>query len=118
MLDPVVQGLTAVSSRSAYAAPLVFLAGAASSVGPCVAPRFIAIAGMTAGKSRLQTAVLVAAFVCGLTATYAAFGAVSPLLARATEWSTFTYVIVAIVLGAGGVVTLWRGGPACVHVSH
>lgn len=115
MIDPISQGLTAVSVRSAYAAPLVFLAGAVSSIGPCVAPRFIAVAGLAAGKSRREAVALVLAFVGGLTATYAAFGAVSSLLGRATQLSTYTYVVVAVALAAGGLVTLWRGQGECGH---
>lgn len=116
MFDPVAQGLAAVSTRSVYAAPLVFLAGAVSSIGPCVAPRFIALAGLSAGKTRRQTVSLALSFVAGLTATYAAFGAVSSLLGRAAELSTYTYIAVAIALAAGGCVTLWRGQNECVHL--
>lgn len=115
MFDPVSQGLAAAAARSAYAAPLAFLAGAVTSVGPCVAPRFIAIAGMTAGAPRIRVWSLVAAFVAGLTATYAAFGAVSSLLARATAFSTYTYVLVAVALALSGVITLWRDGDRCDH---
>lgn len=116
MFDPVAQGLAAVGTRSAYAAPLVFVAGAVTSIGPCVAPRFIAVAGMAAGKTRARALVLAAAFVAGLTATYAAFGAISSLLARATSFSTYTYVLVAIALALSGLVTLWRGESRCDHV--
>jgi thiol:disulfide interchange protein DsbD len=113
MLDPISQALAAVSSRSAYAVPLVFAAGAASSIGPCVAPRFIAAAGLAAGKTRSRAVGLVFAFVAGLTSTYAAFGAVSSLLGRAVQLSTYTYWAVAVALAAGGCVTLWRGEKTC-----
>lgn len=115
MFDPISQGLAAVSARSVYAPALVVLAGAASSIGPCVAPRFIAVAGLTAGKSRAHALALVGAFVAGLTATYAAFGAVSSLLGRATQLSTYTYVAVAAALALGGVMTLWHGQSDCGH---
>lgn len=116
MFDPISQGLTAVSTRSGYAPPLVLLAGAVTSVGPCVAPRFIAVAGLAAGKSRRQALVLVLGFVAGLVAAYAAFGAVSSLLVRATQLSTWVYIIVAAALATGGVVTLWRGQNRCAHM--
>lgn len=116
MFDPISQGLAAVSTGSAYAPALIFAAGAVTSVGPCVAPRFIAVAGLAAGKSRKDTILLACAFVAGLTATYAAFGAVSSLLGRATQFSIYTYVGVAIALALGGVATLWREERTCRHV--
>lgn len=115
MLDPITQGLAAAGTRSVYAAPLIFVAGAASSVGPCVAPRFIAVAGLTAGKSRAQSLVLILAFVAGLTAIYASFGAVASLLGRASQLSTWTYATVALALAAGGLISLWRGQVQCSH---
>jgi cytochrome c-type biogenesis protein len=113
MFDPIAQGMGAVSARSAYAPLLVFAAGAVTSIGPCVAPRFIAVAGLAAGKSRRQTVMLVASFIGGLTSTYAAFGAVTSLLGRATQLSAYTYSAVALALAAGGVVTLWRDRAGC-----
>lgn len=115
MFDPISQALAAVGARSVYAAPLVFITGACTSVGPCVAPRFIAIAGLTAGKSSLQAVVLILAFVSGLTAMYASFGAVASLLVHAAEFSTWTYAAMALALAAGGLVTLWRGQVQCSH---
>lgn len=115
MLDPVSQSLAAVSTGSVTAVPLVFLAGAATSIGPCVAPRFIAVAGMAAGKTRGQTLSLAAAFIAGLTVTYAAFGAVSSLLIRAAQLSTLTYIAIAVLLGVGGLLTLWREQRQCSH---
>lgn len=116
MLDPVAQGLEAVSARSAYAGPLIFAAGVASSIGPCVAPRFIAAAGLAAGRAPRQAMVLVLAFVSGLTLTYAAFGAASTLLSRAAQFSAYTYWTVAAALALGGCITLWRGETSCVHL--
>lgn len=115
MLDPVARGLEAISARSVFAGPLIFAAGVVSSIGPCVAPRFIAAAGLAAGRTRGQAVLLVLAFVTGLTLTYAAFGAASSLLGRAAQFSAYTYWTVAAALALGGCITLWRGETACVH---
>lgn len=107
-----------MSTHSIYAVPLVFAAGAASSLGPCVAPRFIAVAGIAAGKSRSQIIILTLSFIAGLVFTYAAFGAVSSLLLRATQVSGYTYALVAAALAAGGVWTLWREETRCAHLDY
>lgn len=97
---------------------LMFAAGAVTSIGPCVGPRFIAVAGLASGKSRKNALMLVGAFVAGLALAYAAFGAVSSLLGRATQLSTCTYILVAVGLAAGGCVTLWREERCCHALGH
>ena len=91
-----------------YAAPLVFAAGAVSSIGPCVAPRFVAVAGLASGSSRRKTFMLVSAFVTGLVLIYASYGALLPLFGEAVRFSVWTYWLVSIMLAAGGVVALSR----------
>lgn len=115
MSDPISQTLAAVSTRSGYAPALVFSAGLVSSIGPCVAPRFIAAAGMTAGKSRSQSLISVFAFVTGLIVTYALFGALSSLLTKAVQLSAVTYLLVSLALGVGGTLKLWQGERECGH---
>lgn len=115
MLDPSAQALAAVSARSSTAVPLVFAAGVLSSLGPCAAPRCIAVAGLCAGTSRGRAVCAAFAFIAGLAATYAAFGAVSSLVARAGELSAYTYWAVAAAFTAAGCAALWRGEPECAH---
>lgn len=103
----------AVSTRSAYAPALVFLAGAASSFGPCVASRFVAVTGMAAGRPRRATVALVCFFVTGLIGCYAAFGAVGTLLARAVHLSSYSYGVLAVALAVSGAVKLLRGKNVC-----
>jgi cytochrome c-type biogenesis protein len=107
-MDPIAQTLEAANSASSLAFPLAFAAGALSSIGPCVAPRFIAIAGLTCNQTPgrgLKTAI---AFICGLTASYAGFGAVTSLLGRIALFSTWLYALIAIVLFAAAIIELWR----------
>lgn len=96
-----------------YAAPLVFAAGAVSSIGPCVAPRFVAVAGLASGSSRRKTFMLVSAFVTGLVLIYASYGALLPLFGEAVRFSVWTYWLVSIMLAAGGVVALSRDHARC-----
>lgn len=115
MFDPFSDALRAAATRSGYAYPLVFAAGAATSLGPCVAPRLIAVASVASRANRRGTLIITGAFMGGLIATYASFGAVASLLGRATHFSSVVYLLVAAVLGIGGLITLWRGPSACAH---
>lgn len=108
MFDPLAQGLAAVNARSPYAAPLAFAAGLLTSIGPCMAPRFIAVAGLAAGKPRAKACALVCCFISGIVLVYAAFGAASSLFRDAARYSTWTYGIVALALAVGGTLALWR----------
>ena len=108
MFDPFSQALRAVAAGSGYAFPLVFLAGAVSSIGPCVAPRFIAVAGLASHQERDRAAISVCSFVAGLMAVYGSFGAAASLLGRVAHISTEVYVFVALTLAAGGIVSLWN----------
>lgn len=113
MFDALSESLRAVSARSAAAPALVFAAGALSSVGPCVAPRFIAIAGIVARSSGADRLRLVALFCSGLTAAYASFGGASALLGGSLRYSQWIYGVLAVALGCAGLATLWREGEAC-----
>ena len=115
MFDPFSDALRAAATRSEYACPLVFATGAATSLGPCVAPRFVAIAGIVSRTSRREGALLTGAFICGLVSTYAVFGGVASLLSHVTHFSNLVYMVVAAVLAIGGVVTVWRNLSTCEH---
>jgi cytochrome c-type biogenesis protein len=108
MIDPILAGTQAVAQRTVLAPLLVFAAGTFSSFGPCVAPRFIALAACTAQARRPRSVLL--AFVAGLVSAYAAFGLGSSLLAGARASASAIYAAVALGLFAGGLWTLVRAG--------
>jgi cytochrome c-type biogenesis protein len=108
MFDPIEQGLRAVSSVSAWAYPLVFFAGAVTSLGPCVAPRFIAVVGLTSSREPRRAATMAASFVAGLVAVYACFGAGASLIGHLAQISSWVYGVVAVALGIAGITTLWK----------
>jgi len=115
MFDPIAQSLRAVSVHSPYAAPFVFSAGVATSLGPCAAPRFVAAAGLGSRNSRARTLRLTAACIFGLASTYALFGAASPLLTRAAQLSPYTYIAVSCALAVCAIAALWREESDCRH---
>src|SRR5579885_2045611 len=109
-IDLARDALQAVATRNLWAPALVFASGAVSSVGPCTAPRFIAVAGITAHRSRGPALGACAAFIGGLVAAYAGFGAAAIVLARVLALSGVVYALLATVLAAAGAAALWRDG--------
>ncbi|HEV3153406.1 MAG TPA: cytochrome c biogenesis protein CcdA [Candidatus Baltobacteraceae bacterium] len=113
MRDPLGGALVSISSGSHYASAFSFAAGVLASVGPCTAPRLIAISAIVSNASGKSAIRMVVSFAAGLVVTYAAFAAVQSLLVRAFAFSGLTYGIIAAVLAAGGFTTLWRDDHAC-----
>jgi cytochrome c-type biogenesis protein len=121
MIDPVGSTMLALTSRSPAAFGLVFLAGVVTSVGPCIAPRYIAIAAISNGDRRPILATI--AFVLGLIGAFMALGFGAGLLG--TLWSLSGPIDIALAVGlvGGGCVTLVRAVPAhaanaaCAHGS-
>ncbi|HZO92454.1 MAG TPA: cytochrome c biogenesis protein CcdA [Candidatus Baltobacteraceae bacterium] len=111
MIDAVAEGLRAVATRSPLAVPLVFAAGVATSAGPCVAPRYVAVAALANGSRRpmLPTAL----FVGGLVAAYAALALAAGAAGALRLQSAWTYGALSAVLVVAGAVTLLRGERSC-----
>ena len=107
MIDVVGEGLRAVGTRSALAYPLVFAAGAVTGLGPCAAPRYVALAALTHAARRPWS--VVAAFTTGLVGAYVALGIGAGAIAALWSVSSAVYAALAAALAAGGVVMLLRG---------
>ena len=110
MTDAVSAGLHAVAMRSPLAYPLVFVAGVATSIGPCAAPRYVALAAL-ANASRRPGCVL-AAFVSGIVGAYVLLGVAAGALGVLWSASALVYGALAVVLGGAGIATLLRGDRA------
>ena len=114
MIDAVTAGLQAVATRSPLAYPLVFAAGAATSIGPCAAPRYVALAALVNASRRPSR--IVAAFVAGLIGAYVMLGVAAGALGTLWSASRLVYAALAVVLAVAGITTLLRGGgPSHVH---
>jgi cytochrome c-type biogenesis protein len=109
-MDP----LAAVSSAVAHGSPLavgtIFAAGVASSIGPCVAPRYLAIAGFASGSRRPTHAA--AAFVTGLIGAYLVLGYTAGWLGSIRALTTIVDACLAVALIAAGIIMIWRAEPA------
>ena len=86
---------------------LAFAAGIATSIGPCVAPRYVAIAAVAGTGSRAGAARLVA-FLVGTIVVYIAVASAGSLLVRLVQVSSVTYWIFALVLIVSGTFELLR----------
>ncbi len=118
MIDPVAAAMNAIALRSPAAAGLIFVAGAVTSVGPCVAPRYVTIAVMARGDRR--PLVPTVAFLAGLIVAFGLLGYVAGLLGTLWMWSTPMYVVLGAGLFVGGCISLVRAVPhdaACAATS-
>lgn len=104
MIDILGAALDAVAGRSPIALPLLFAGGVATSLGPCAAPRYVAVAAFSNASSRPLMPTLL--FVTGLIGGYICLGCAASALGALHAWSTWVYLGLAIGLGVAGLVTL------------
>ena len=111
MIDPVTLAVDAIGRGDATRLPIVALAGIVTSLGPCVAPRYVAIAALLGERRRTLT---IATFVAGMLAAYAALGFGVGILGQLAGHASVLYFVLAIALAGAGAATLLRG-PRCDH---
>lgn len=80
-----------------------FLAGLGSSVGPCIAPRYVLLAAYLAHGRRQSR---VAAFVVGCVGGYLVYACAGALISSIGVGTHVVYAILAVALVASGVRTL------------
>ena len=105
MIDPLAVSVEAIVRGDATRLPLVAFAGVVTSLGPCVAPRYIAIAALLGAKRRTLT---IATFVAGMLTAYTALAFGAGLLGQIAGNASALYVVLAAALATGGIVTLLR----------
>lgn len=106
MIDVVRSAIESAAANRPWAAAMSFAAGLATSFGPCIAPRFVAVTGMTANASPVRRWSLIAAFVVGLCASYVVLGSIAGALGFMAAYSSYAYAFVAVALVWGGVRTI------------
>jgi cytochrome c-type biogenesis protein len=93
-----------IALRSCFAPLFTLAAGALSSLGPCTAPRLLAVVSCTGSARRAPLRVW--SFCGGLITGYATLGLSTSLIARLIDIATWTYAALACALLAGGISTL------------
>jgi cytochrome c biogenesis protein CcdA len=111
MIDPIALAIDAVIRGDASRLPIVAFAGVVTSLGPCVAPRYVAVAALLGERRRTLT---IATFVLGMLTAYAALGFGTGLLAQLAGHASALYLLLATALGCAGLITLSRS-PHCDH---
>jgi cytochrome c biogenesis protein CcdA len=116
-MDPFAAVAIAIKNGSPLAIGAIFAAGVASSLGPCVAPRYLAVAGFASSSPRPTRAAF--AFVAGLIGAYAVLGFSFGWLGSVRSPAGIIDGAMAIALLAAGSILLWRsersGGSSCSH---
>jgi cytochrome c-type biogenesis protein len=105
MIDPVALSVAAIVRGDATRLPIVVLAGIATSLGPCVAPRYVAVAALLGEKRRTLT---IATFVAGMLTAYAALGFGVGVLGQLAGHASALYFVLASALTGAGIATLLR----------
>lgn len=84
------------------AAAAAFTAGLTTSVGPCVAPRYLALTAIATRVTGVARWVRIGCFVAGLLACYALLATCASLIANVAALSRITYLALAVgFLGFG-----------------
>ena len=109
MMDATAAATLALTAPSPAAVGLLFVAGTITSVGPCVAPRYVAIAAIVNGYPR--PIVPTVAFVGGLVSAFMALGFGAGVVGNLGNSSSLVYALLALGLIAAGCVTLVRAVP-------
>jgi len=93
-----------------------FTAGLATSVGPCVAPRYLALAALAAGTTGRARWLRIGCFVCGLLVCYALLAATASFIAQVIARSHVVYLMLAVGFFGFGIHALVVRR-ACLHAS-
>ena len=110
-MDIVRTAVTAVEFHAVAGPWLCFAAGLLSSFGPCVAPRFIAVAGIGSGSARrVQRYGVLASLVCGLCVGYLGIGLAASAFVRVVSMPSVIYVVVAGLFLFAGARSIMSAG--------
>jgi cytochrome c-type biogenesis protein len=104
MTDLTASCFDAIAHADVRMLPVAFAAGAIGSFGPCVAPRYVAVAALAQRDGRYARTA--AAFVSGLIVAYAAIGFGVGQLGALSAHAGALYGVLALALVGTGVVSL------------
>jgi thiol:disulfide interchange protein DsbD len=115
VIDAAGDALHLLADRSPFALPAFFTLGAFTAIGPCVAPRYVALAALIQRTRRPWR--IAAAFASGVVSAYVAIGMGAGLLGTMRAWSTAIDVGMALALALAGGITLLRDEGVHAHAA-
>ena len=115
MIDTAGDAMRLLADRSPLALPAFFALGAITGIGPCVAPRYIALAALAQRVRRPWR--IGATFGLGVVTAYVTIGMGAGVLGALRAWSTAIDLSLAVALAIAGGVTLWRDERAHRHAA-
>jgi cytochrome c-type biogenesis protein len=101
---------------SAVAVATAFTAGLATSIGPCVAPRYLALSAIAARTTGRVRWIRIGSFVVGLLTCYALLAAMASLIGQLAAFSRIVYIVLALGFFAFGLQALLVRR-SCAHAS-
>jgi cytochrome c biogenesis protein CcdA len=114
MNDPVSAAIAAIVHGRLAGLPIAAVAGLLTSFGPCMAPRYLALAPLLQRRGRAAT---IALFVCGMLVTYLAISFGVGVAVDVTRAASIVYVIFSAALLVLGTRMLLRGD-TCADRAH
>jgi thiol:disulfide interchange protein DsbD len=105
-MDVVNAAYGGAASGSSLAPVLAFAAGAASSFGPCVGPRMLAVAALCARRRGTGRWIATCIFCVGLCGGYAVIGTVAGAAGLASAFSPWIFRVLAGLAIIAGIATL------------
>lgn len=112
-MDVMSAAIRALALRSAWTPVFALAAGVATSIGPCVAPRCVAIAGLALNRNGRDRAIAVGLFIAGLVAAYVSFALVAQVIWQALAHSIVVYALLAAGFMLSGVYALTKPSRVC-----
>jgi cytochrome c biogenesis protein CcdA len=118
-MDVVSAAMSGTAKASSAGPVLAFAAGAASSFGPCIGPRLLAVAALCARHRGARRWMVAGIFAAGLCAGYAIIGTIAGAAGLASAFSPAIYRTLAAVAMVGGLWTILRPPQtACCEREH
>jgi cytochrome c biogenesis protein CcdA len=106
VIDPTPAALRGLATRDAWTPAYAFVAGAAASFSPCVAPRMLAVAALCTNRPVKGVVYTVAIFTAGVVAAYSVLAVAGTLLWKLIPYSGYLYAALAAVMAAAGILAL------------
>lgn len=106
MIDPLASALDGIAHADLRSTPWAFLAGLSTSIGPCGAPRYLALGTLLSTSSQPRM-LIVGTYLLGLVGTYTCLCVGAGFLAQVLAHTVLLHLLFASVLVISAGTVLW-----------